>query len=200
MSSSYRLQRRASEEAWDFGSPADHYVLPQGECHPDFVAHEIGRPGGVKVCVRRQKPEVKKPEVKSPLVYTRSPFGDQAFRAPQRTFNLYSPGELPTQLENPYRLNDRRMTNELYALETNLYRKQVKYNGTGIPGHGSPRMLASGPPPNGYTEYTLRGSSSVLEGRGYDVTRGIQAQVYSSTEGDVSGHGMKRAFIGNLAT
>lgn len=202
MSSSYRLRRRRDDPTWQ-GMPAmeDHYILPQGECHPSYYAQPIGSPDGVKVCIRKPKvspaptPVPKSPTMTcSPSEYgTGAPFGGQCFREPVRTFDMYTPGAEPRVTSQPDYLNDRRMPSELRNIDTNMYRKPTRYNATGIPGHSSPRMFSSGCPPNMYEELEVSGAEPTDD---YDVTRAIQRQVTSSVYGRVQPRGMVKAFVG----
>jgi len=220
MSSSYRYRRRQEDaEVWgSFGDWSSHYLAVNKECHPDFERHEIGCTGGIAVCVRRPKqPLCAPPKPKRENVLTcpaakrgdGSPFGAQCFHKVVPSFDMYSlpsvdnnprysVGQTPRMISDPYALNDRRMPHEQERLMENMYRKQRQYNGSGIPGHQSPTMFRSGCPPKVYDE--LNNGPVVDEKEGpYDVTRGIQSQVYSSTRGAIPDKGAKPSLTGNYA-
>jgi hypothetical protein len=164
MSSSFRIKKRFEEfnntGAYDFGNFADHYIAPWGNCHPNFVEHAIGRPDGVKVCVRRVG-DLPPRQVDPPKN------GLTRFSP-----NLYYPDELPGIDNNTYRFNARRMPNE-EQLSINDYKKMpIKYSGIGankvhIPRDPQRKDEGVG---NGMIYYEYYLDQSLVAPAKYDVT------------------------------
>lgn len=167
MSSSFRLRkRREIPQYYNLGFPydekvifdgitpssmngiEDHYVRPQGECHPDFVAHPIGRPDGVKLCIRRLTPEktrIDEPNDKKLLDelhlhtgYRRS--SPTLYPILGKDQTIIWP-ENPTQINNPQLFQDRRRPYEQTLIREDYYRLPVKYNATGL----NPTKTPDGP-------------------------------------------------------
>ena len=135
MTSSFRLQKRFEErDNWSFDeSPVgygDVYIRPFGECHPDFKAHPIGHPEGVKVCVRRPKPPV-----------NTKPVENGFFRY---SYNLYDPkARKPTQMYNPTAPIDRRIPNESYLVSKDYISRGTRFNSTGLEALRTPECYNS---------------------------------------------------------
>jgi len=165
MSSSFRIKKRFEEfeknDSYDFGNYADHYIKPFNDCHPDFVSHSIGRPDGVKVCVRRvgQLPPKQEQKPKTNGLTRFSP-------------NLYYPGELPGIDNNTYRFNARRIPNEDGLSLNDLYKMPIKYDGIGAKEVHIPRdpQRNNMGPGNGMIYYQYYLDSSTYPPAKYDVT------------------------------
>jgi hypothetical protein len=109
----------------------DQYIRPWGECHPDFEAHPIGHPEGVKVCTRRAKPPV--PTSKA---YRQN--GLHRYR-----MNLYDPTiEKPIQQYNPDAPVNRRIPNENYLVTKDYISRDIRFNATGLEGLRTPKCVA----------------------------------------------------------
>ena len=128
MTSSFRIKKKYENGGtWQFGPWYDHYVRPYGECHPDYDAIPIGRPEGVKICVRRdvstlqQYPPRRPPSEGAP---------DDVLYNPQ----LYEGKRARNAIQqfNPWRYDQRRSPNESYNRENDTWRREVVYDGTGF--------------------------------------------------------------------
>ncbi len=127
MSSSFRLKKRREAGAvYDFGPPEDHYIRTTNECHPDYTAHPVGHPEGVKVCVRtvRARPPPRTPRPNPAVTQNRY------YKFASRLYEPAAP--LPVQLYNPDRYADRREPGQSYNLARDILRPEIKYDGTGI--------------------------------------------------------------------
>lgn len=156
MSSSFRLQKRKEEKKlWEFGPYYDHYIRDIGNCHPDYEAHPIGHADGAKVCVRRPKEKI------DFLEYLQQfPQGYNRFCA-----NLYDPRKkVADQISDNWEYRWRRMPNEAYALQHDLYRIPIKYDSTGTEAlYQTDR--------NGYPYYLYGVDTLNKPKENYDVTR-----------------------------
>nr|QBK87007.1 MAG: uncharacterized protein LCMAC103_03510 [Marseillevirus LCMAC103] len=139
MSSSFRLKkRREAGAAYEFGALEDHYIRPANECRPDFTAHPIGHPDGVKVCVRTVRERPRGPPRPNPAV-TQNRYYKFASR-------LYEPAApLPAQLYNPDRYGDRREPGQSYNLARDYLHPEIKFDGTGVFPTRTPRNKGLAP-------------------------------------------------------
>lgn len=123
------------------GGIEDSHIKLQGNCHPDFFTVPIGRPDGVKMCVR--KPLVGKNSVGcSPLSRIGDPLHakaqflknqDQGYnRGSVRMYDTQA--NFPIQEWNPQYYADRRMPWEQDLLRRDYPRTmaELRYSGTGI--------------------------------------------------------------------
>jgi hypothetical protein len=177
MSSSYRLKKRyeqsEKEGAWQFGEYYDHYISsgPNAHCHPDFTVHAIGSNTGVKVCVRREtaiQPNAK-PKKKPDNGLTRfSP-------------NMYFEDELPAQMNETHRYQNRRVPNEEFLYMADYTKTPILYRGIGEKPSRTPvtpdgnQQIGRGPDPLGlpiWLEYGLQGS--LVPPTKFDATQLVQ--------------------------
>jgi hypothetical protein len=149
MTSSFMLQQRMrNKDQWSFGlndnmtmkGQDDHYVRPFGECHPDFVAHPIGNPNGVKICVRRTDENGKRIGVQAQEnEIQKERYMNGYWRG---SVNLYDPTlKKPVQKWNPQAYHNRRIPWEQDLLRDDYLKWEVKYNETGLKPTHSPSQL-----------------------------------------------------------
>jgi hypothetical protein len=120
MTSSFRIKKMKESGIYTLGSIFDVHLKQWGECHPDFEATPIGRPDGVKLCVRKY--ESVAPKTVPTTSYSKcSP-------------DLYNPGNLPRQINNPYAYVDRRPPNDDWNIAHDITRlkTELKYDGIGF--------------------------------------------------------------------
>ena len=129
MSSSFRIKKRFDDKKFysfadsnrSLGGWEDVYVRPFNDCHPDFVAHEIGKAGGVKICVRkndRKETPIENFDLQDGY-YRFSPSMYEAMKIPYNRFNYV-----------PYKC--RRIQEFEYNIKNDLIRNEIRYNGSGI--------------------------------------------------------------------
>lgn len=122
MTSSTSLQERLKTN-FSFGVPwYDHYVRPQGKCHPDFdtilmtTNHQEPDGRGVKVCIRKPSHNDKIDVYRNPFIY----------RYMRR---LYEPSRIPIQRQNTF---ERLPPNEKFSLLNDYQKISPFFNGTGV--------------------------------------------------------------------
>lgn len=100
----------------DYGEWHEHYILPWGDCHPDYTAIPVGKPMGVKVCKRRESRIAETPK------------GNQMAYWGQE--NLYEPGKPETRNFNNLSRDQRKIPEEVkfYVRE----KKVDRFQGVGI--------------------------------------------------------------------
>lgn len=151
MSSSYRLRKRINEKdpqtgksIWNFGGDFDsHYIRPNGECHPSFLAVPIGNMDGPKVCIPRvgyggktldqiQSGPCK--SVNSSDVIKTQPEHMSKYNGYHKySADLYDYNrKTPVQDFNPQDYSQRRIPNEEWYLQHDYLRLPIGYNGTGL--------------------------------------------------------------------
>lgn len=137
------------------GGIEDSYIKLQGVCHPDFDTHIIGKPGGVKMCVRKYP--------NSPTCSSANRIGDpltsmaedkkrnsQGYnRGSVRMYDVKS--DFPVQDWNPQYYADRRIPWEQDLLSKDYLRWPIKFSGTGIKTLRTPTELRDANKP--YYEY-----------------------------------------------
>lgn len=144
MTSSFRLKKRMEDpQSWSFNTESsisstgweDHYVLAScRECHPDYIATTIGRPDGVKICVRKKGTDgfrVNNGLIPSGCTETPITKRKGYYRNKYAT-NLYDPNQpVPNQLYNPEPYLDRRFPDEAFNTQNDYIRQDVKFDGIG---------------------------------------------------------------------
>lgn len=130
------------------GGMEDSYIRLQGNCHPDFVTHPIGRPDGVKMCVR--KPLFGENAVGcSPLARIGDPLRVKAEYEKERSqgynrgsVRMYdTQADFPIQEWNPQYYADRRSPWEQDLLARDYQHWPLRYSGTGINTLRAPAQL-----------------------------------------------------------
>jgi hypothetical protein len=130
MSSSYRIKERQTGPAYQFGSTwYDHYLVPFGNCWVGDTAIPIGRPDGVKVCVKTRVDSV--PD----SVVTNSAQG-QTINGLYKSYNLYYPSmefQNRTQYGNPWPEGG---MNRQENIQKDYIKVPIRYNSTGLENMG----------------------------------------------------------------
>ncbi len=121
------------------GGMEDSYIKLQGNCHPDFATVPIGKPTGVKMCVRKPLIGANAQGCKStdrigdPLHAKAKHLKETSQGYHRGSVNLYNPkADFPTQEWNPQYYADRRTPWEQDLLRKDYQRWPMKYSGTGI--------------------------------------------------------------------
>lgn len=150
---------------WHFGLPGstlggieDSYVKLQGNCHPDFITHPVGRADGVKVCVRKPLNGENSAGC-SPIERIGDPLHARAkwVKRESQGYNRGSPRmydvkeDFPVQEWNPQYYADRRSPWEQDLLTKDYQRWPLRYSGTGINTLRTPAQLRDTGKP--YYEY-----------------------------------------------
>ena len=140
------------------GGIEDSHIKLQGNCHPDFFTVPIGRPDGVKMCVRKPVPSSSGcgplARIGDPL-HAKAQFlkrQDQGYnRGSVRMYDTQS--NFPIQDWNPQSYADRRMPWEQDLLRRDYPRtmSEVRFSGTGIETLRTPTELRDSGRP--YYEY-----------------------------------------------
>lgn len=125
MSSTFRLKKRfENEQHYDFGKYYQHYVAVNKDCYPGHTAIPIGRPDGIKICLRPEEPKPRRP-------------GSQLKKKDGEGLNRFAvdlyneDAELPTQLKNPEKFNWRRTPNETDLILRDYLKPTIRYDGIG---------------------------------------------------------------------
>ncbi len=115
MTSSVKIRQRF-KDSLSFGPWYDHYVRPQGKCHPDFDTILLSDDArGVKVCVRKKHSDLIEKSPKLGIYrYSRQ---------------LYNPSLYPQQIFNK---RSRVPPNEEFLLLNDYYKLIHDFNGTGV--------------------------------------------------------------------
>lgn len=150
-----KLNQTGGAKTWGYSLPGsslggieDSYIRLQGNCHPDFITHTIGKPGGVKLCVR--KPLVGSnavgcslnERIGDPLHHKARDIKERSQgynRASPRLYDVKS--DFPVQEWNPQYYADRRMPWEQDLLARDYQRWPMTYSGTGIKTLRTPSQL-----------------------------------------------------------
>jgi len=144
MTSSAGLQQRFRDrKIWaNIGPWYDTYVEPFNECLPDYYAVPIGGPEGVKMCVRKRRPDGTDPKTADPRDVK---INNGYYKYSMRLYDLpASPDGLPhtnpypIQASNPYPLEARRPVHQNYYYQRDYYRNGFNHDGTGILGTRTP--------------------------------------------------------------
>src|SRR5690349_14472162 len=132
-----QLEKRGGGGSYSLpGSPLggmeDAYIKLQGNCHPDFITIPIGRPNGVKQCVRKpgHKPNTRIGDALHEDAKELMNRSQGYHRASPRLYDPHS--NFPVQEWNPQYYSDRRMPWEQDLLRKDYQRWPMTYSGTGI--------------------------------------------------------------------
>lgn len=128
MSSSYRLRKRQETNAFEFGSDwSSHYIRPFNNCYVGDMAVPIGRPDGVKVCVRNRQES-------TPDSLVESSTKGNTVNGLYKSYNLYYPQrEFQNRPFNPH--PDAFMDQE-DLINKDYLKLPIRYNGTGLENMG----------------------------------------------------------------
>jgi hypothetical protein len=128
MSSSHRLKKRQQNQAFELGSNWDsHYIQPFVECYPGDFAIPIGRPDGVKICVKNRPTEMPDPVVEA---------GKNGVKL-NGLYKSYSPYNPPQQFQTrPFNPWPEGGMNRQEALLKDYIKVPIRYNGTGLENMG----------------------------------------------------------------
>jgi len=152
--SSSEIKQRLQASQWRSAPWYDIYSRPVGECHPNYIAQTIGGPQGPKICIRKRNIDGSDPTVVGVKL---SKMGEPAFPIipweinPKtgnpygRSYGIYSVGG-PTQETNTLTLAGRQVPHKAFLEEHNYIRRQIPYNGTGIPGTVDTTAISSHEP------------------------------------------------------
>jgi hypothetical protein len=131
------------------GGMEDSYIKLQGNCHPDFTTHPIGRPDGVKVCMRKPPPDQAGPPGGGCSPRDNAEFQKRSSQGYNRgSVRMYDvKADFPVQEWNPQYYADRRTPWEQDLLAKDYLRWPLRYSGTGInPLHAPAQLRDTGKP------------------------------------------------------
>lgn len=125
MTSSFLLTQRSKidfKPSYDDNAPLggmeDHYIKPNGECHPDFEAIPMNKPSGPKLCRRVYYEPTPPPPPKSGMYLN--------------SRQLYDVGDIENRRWNDIPVEHRTVPNEKWLYERGYFRVPGNFNGTGM--------------------------------------------------------------------
>jgi len=197
------------------GGMEDSYIKLQGPCHPDFATIPVGRPGGVKMCVRKPDPSCPptstgttniQPRIGHSLQVKAMIENERGQGYHRGSVDLYDPKQnFPNQKWNPQYYSDRRIPYEQDLLRADYIRLPLEFSGTGIKTTRIPHELRDSDQP--YFQYGYSFTQKEDDATGnrtatrwdqtrppykYDITRLHQPYPIWKQEHEVMGHPQDR--------